>query len=124
MRCHMNVNEIKNSAKNVVFAGLGVVSIAQKEATKIYGNLVKEGQKFEKETVKSVKKVTDEAEGKVKSIKSMASKQFNKIENLFEGKIESVLGKLDIPSTDDIKNLGERVEKLIKEIEKSAKKAA
>lgn len=120
----MNVNEIKNSAKNVVFAGLGVVSIAQKEATKIYDNLVKEGQKFEKETVKSVKKVTDEAEDKVKGIKSMASKQFNKIENMFEGKIESVLGKLDIPSTDDIKNLGERVEKLIKEIEKSAKKAA
>ncbi len=120
----MKVYEIKNNAKNVVLAGLGMVSFTQKEISKLYGLLVQEGAKFEKTTKKSVKKVANNAESKVKSFKSMATKQVNKVENLFESKVENVLGKLDIPTTDDIKKLGQRVDILIKELEKTTKKAA
>ncbi len=120
----MKTNELTKSVKNVFLAGLGVVSLTQKEANKVYSNLIKEGQSFEKQTKKSVTKVTDQAEGKIKNIKSLATKQFNKVEGLFETKVENVLGKLDIPSVADIKDLGERVETLIEEIQKSAKKAA
>ncbi|VAW47276.1 hypothetical protein MNBD_GAMMA02-1183 [hydrothermal vent metagenome] len=132
----MNTKQMKKSAKNVVLAGLGVVSIAQKEATKaynkasketnkFYSTLLKEGKSLEKKSKKSVDQLTNKAESKFNNIKSIASKRFNKIENVFESKVESALNKLDIPTVDDLKGLSKRVETLIKEIKKiDTKKAA
>ncbi len=131
----MNTKQIKETARNAVLAGLGVVSIAQKEATKaydqaakktnkFYDTLVKEGKSLEKKSKKSVDQLTDKAEGKFNNIKNIASKQFSKIENVFETKVESALTKLDIPTVDDLKGLSTRVETLIKEIKKIEKKAA
>lgn len=132
----MNTKQIKESAKNAVLAGLGVVSIAQKEATKaydkaskeaneFYGKLLKEGKSFEKKSKKSVDKMTDKAETKYNKVKNIATKQFTKIENVFETKVESALNKLDIPTSDDLKGLSKKVDTLIKEIKKiDTKKAA
>lgn len=131
----MNTKQVKESVRNAVLASLGVVSIAQKEASKVYGNvakeankfygtLVKEGQSLEKKSKKSVDELTSKAEGKFNNIKNIATKQFAKIENVFESKVEGALNKLDIPTVDDLKGLSTRVETLIKEIKKIEKKAA
>lgn len=131
----MNTKQVKESAKNVVLAGLGVFSIAQKEATKVYDKaskeankfydtLVKEGKTLEKKSKKSVDEITNKAESKFINIKNAATKQFSKIENVFETKVESALNKLDIPTADDLKGLSKRVDTLIKEIKKVEKKAA
>ncbi len=132
----MNTKQMKESAKNAFLAGLGVVSIAQKEATKaydkaskeankFYGTLLKEGKSFEKKSKKSVDQLTNQAEGKFNNFKNIATKQFNKIENVFETKVETALNKLDIPTSDDLKGLSKRVDTLIKEIKKiDTKKAA
>ena len=69
--------------------------------------------------------MTDKAEGKLNNFKSIASKRFNKLESVFESKVERALHKLDIPTTDDVKGLSKRVDTLIKEIKKiDTKKAA
>ncbi|MCB1583447.1 MAG: phasin family protein [Marinicella sp.] len=131
----MNTKQVKESAKNVMLAGLGVVSIAQKEAAKAYGKaskeankffdaLVKEGKSLEKKSKKSVGEITNKAEGKFKNLKNAATKRFAKIENVFESKVERALGKLDIPTAEDLKGLSSRVDTLIKEIKKVEKKAA
>lgn len=131
----MNTKQIREAAKNAILAGLGVVSIAQKEASKVYDQatkktnqfydtLVKEGKSLEKKSKKSVDKLADQAEGKFKNLKNMATKQFSKIEDVFETKVESALTKLDIPTVDDLKGLSKRVDTLIKEIKKVEKKAA
>ena len=131
----MNSKQVKESAKNVVLAGLGVVSIAQKEAAKVYGNvskeankfygtLLKEGQSLEKKSKKSVNELTSKAEGKFNNIKQLATSKFSKIENVFENKVETALTKLDIPTAEDLNGLTKRVDTLIKEIKKIEKKAA
>lgn len=131
----MNTKQVKESAKNVVLAGLGVVSIAQKEATKVYdkaskeankfyNTLVKEGKSLEKKSKKSVDELTNKAEGKFKNFKNVATQKFSKFENIFESKVETALNKLDIPTADDLKGLSSRVDTLIKEIKKIEKKAA
>ncbi|MCX7553895.1 phasin family protein [Marinicella sp. S1101] len=131
----MNTKQIKESAKNAVLAGLGVVSIAQKEATKVYDQtakktnkfydtLVKEGKTLEKKSKKSVDQITNKAESRINKYRELASKQFNKIENVFESKVEVALNKLDIPTSDDLNGLSKRVDTLIKEIKKIDKKAA
>ena len=120
----MKTENIKQSVKNAFLASLGVVSVAQKEANKVYDKLIKEGQNFEKKSKKSVKEITGKAEKQMTGWKNIGKKQFNKVENMFEKKVESVLGKLDIPTTTDISELSKRLETLIKEIKKVEKKAA
>jgi poly(hydroxyalkanoate) granule-associated protein len=131
----MNTKQVKDSVRNAVLAGLGVVSIAQKEAAKVYekaskeankfyGTLLKEGQSLEKKSKKSVNELTNKAEGKFKNFKQLATKQFSKIENVFETRVETALTKLDIPTADDLNGLTKRVDTLIKEIKKIEKKAA
>lgn len=143
----MNTKQMKESAKNAVLAGLGVVSIAQKEATKayekatkevtknydkatkeankFYNTLLKEGKSLEKKSKKSVNQLTTKAESKFNEYKGIANKRFNKLESAFDNKVESALHKLDIPTTDDLQGLSKRVDTLIKEIKKiDTKKAA
>jgi len=132
----MNTKQLKESVRNAVLASLGVVSIAQKEATKVYGNatkeanklygtLLKEGQSFEKKSKKSVNQLTTKAESRISNIKNLAAKKLSKFENVFETKVEKALHNLDIPTVDDLKGLSTRVETLIKEIKKiDSKKAA
>ncbi len=117
-------NDIKNTVNNLWLAGLGVASMAQKESLKVYNSLIKEGKTLEKKSNKAVKNVTSKAEKRLNSIRQIADKQINKVENLFETRIESVLKKLDIPTTKDIKGLSSKVDTLVKEMKKEVKKVA
>ena len=117
-------NEIKNSINNMWLAGLGVASLAQKESVKVYGSLIKEGKNLEKKSSKIAKEVSNKAEKRLSIVRKLANKQINRVENLFESRIESVLKKLDIPTVKDIKGLSTKVDALVKEIKTSAKKAA
>ncbi|VAW34035.1 hypothetical protein MNBD_GAMMA01-1064 [hydrothermal vent metagenome] len=121
-------NEIKNSINNLWLAGLGVASYAQKETYNVYASLIKEGKNLENKSRKTVKNVSGKAEKRFNNIRKVAdklyTKQFNKVENLFETRIESVLKKLDIPTVKDIKGLSKKVDLLVKEIKTTAKKAA
>jgi poly(hydroxyalkanoate) granule-associated protein len=117
--------EIKNTIQNVWFAGLGVASLAQKETVKVYENLIKEGKTLETKSKKTVNQVSKEAEKRFNSIRKVAEKQMNKVEGIFDSRIEKALKKFDIPTIKDIKGLGTKVEKLVKEIQTiEAKKVA
>ena len=117
-------NEIKNTINNLWLAGLGVASLAQKETVKVYDSLIKEGKTLEKKTKKVTKEVSTKAEKRFNAIRKIADKQIDKVENLFESRIENVLKKLDVPSVKDIKSLTTKVDSLVKEIKTSAKKVA
>ena len=110
--------EIKNTIQNVWFAGLGVASLAQKESVKVYETLIKEGKSLEKKSKSTVDQVTKQAEKRFNSIRKVAEKQMNKVESLFDTRIEKNLKKFDIPTIKDIKGLGTKVEKLVKDIQK------
>lgn len=116
--------DIKNSINNIWLAGLGVASLAQKETVKAYGSLIKEGKALENVSKKTVKNVSNKAEKRFNNIRKVANKQFDKVENLFETRIEIVLKKLDIPSVKDINTLSKKVDLLVKEIKTTTKKAA
>jgi poly(hydroxyalkanoate) granule-associated protein len=117
--------EIKNTIQNVWFAVLGVASFAQKESVKVYDNLIKEGKTLEKKSKKTVDQVSKQAEKRFNSIRKVAEQQFDKVEGIFDSRIEKALKKYDIPTLKDIKGLGTKVEKLVKEIKNiEAKKVA
>lgn len=131
----MNTNQVKESAKNIYLAGMGAMSMAQKEAVKVYEkgskesqkmykDLIKEGKSFEKQSKKSVEETTEMAEKKVNRLKAYANQQVEKVERLFEARVESALQKLDIPTGNDMDKLSKKIAALTKEIQKLEKTKA
>ena len=113
-------NSVNETARDVWLAGLGAFVRAQEEGNKVFDGLVKEGEKFETKTRKDVNKrvegIRGRVEGQVKSVQKTATGNWNKLEKVFEDRVARVLARLGVPTSDDIKKLSNRVEKLSKEV--------
>jgi poly(hydroxyalkanoate) granule-associated protein len=112
-------NELKTSAHKIWLAGLGAMSVASDEGSKFFKNLVEKGEEFqarEKPPVEAVKRTVDDAKGRVEDL-------WNKLENKFNEKVAQALQSLGVPSKEEISQLTERVDALMKALEKLDKKA-
>jgi len=111
---------VQDQARNIWLAGLGAFSVAQNEGKKVFETMVTEGQKIEATTRKVVGNSTHDVrkavEGRLSLVKDTASEQINKFEKVFEGRISTVLGRLGIPSRDDVQTLSKRVAELSREV--------
>jgi poly(hydroxyalkanoate) granule-associated protein len=108
------------SARDIWLAGLGAFARTQDQGGKIYEGLIKDGEKFQKQTRKGLNDKVVELRGQVdsgvKSLQENASGRIVKLENLFDDRVARVLGRLGIPTADDIQLLTRRVEQLSKEV--------
>ena len=96
---------IRDSANQIWLAGLGTFAKAQKEGGKIFEALVKEGENVQKQARKSTEDALVEA-------KSSASKSWDQLERVFEGRVARVLHSLNVPTKKDIDTLSRRVAEL------------
>lgn len=133
---------VLNSARDIVRAGLGALSVAQKEGGKVAGQgaslfekLVAEGAKLEKEgkqtasdsaaTVrKGVTGVREELESKIDAARKQAEDRWDKLETVFEDRVARVMANLGVPSADDLKKLSAQVESLSNRVAELAKQKA
>jgi len=114
-----NVAEnIMGSANEIWLAGLGAFAKAQNEGKKIFNKLVDEGKGVEKVIKKSSESATKEVISTVSKVKGKATQSWDKLENIFETRVEKALKKLDIPSSEEISALLDKVESLAKEVSK------
>lgn len=116
-------DQVVDSARDIWLAGLGAFAVAQKESgkvletgNKLFDKLVEEGSKIEKNTRKDVEgKVVDfrgDVESRVGSVRQQASDNWDKLENVFEDRVARVLGRMGVPTADDVNKLTARVAKL------------
>jgi poly(hydroxyalkanoate) granule-associated protein len=116
-------DHVVDSARDIWLAGLGALSVAQKESgkvleqgNKLFDKLVEEGSKIERNTRKDVEgAVTDlrgDVESRVESVRKQASDNWDKLENVFEERVARVLGRMGVPTADDVNKLSARVQKL------------
>lgn len=126
---------ISESARDIWLAGLGAYARTQEQGARIYSGLIKEGQNFQEQTRKGLNEKALELRGQVESGVNSARKNVSgrivKLENLFDDRVARVLGRLGIPTADDIQQLTRRVQQLSKEVKalsmtevKDTKKAA
>ena len=112
---------IRESANQIWLAGLGAFAKAQAEGQKVFDALVAEGQRVQEET----KTAADE---RIAEIKSRGAGAWDKLEKVFEDRVQRALVKLGVPGRDDLNALTQRVERLTEELRKanggSAPKAA
>jgi len=120
-------SRVKDSAQQIWLAGLGAFAKAQEEGSKVFETLVKEGLGMQRKT----QAAATEATSKMASMANMAgglgarpAGAWDKLENIFEDRVAKALGRLGMPSAQDVAALLARVEALEAQLARSAGKRA
>lgn len=119
---------ITESAQQIWLAGMGAFNRAQAEGGKLFESLVRDGLSLEQTARKFAGNradvVRDVVEGQVGQAKERAADTWEKLESVFEVRVQRALVKIGVPSREDLTTLTERVERLTAELRKSNGKPA
>jgi poly(hydroxyalkanoate) granule-associated protein len=123
---------IKDSAQQIWLAGVGAFGKAQLEGTKVFEALVREGNSIQKRTMRvtedKVNEVTSTIGKFAGRFQHQANGTWDKLEAVFEERVERALKRLGVPTSKEIAELTHRVERLTASVNKlsggPAKKAA
>jgi poly(hydroxyalkanoate) granule-associated protein len=107
---------VLDSSHKIWLAGLGAFSKAQREGTKVFEALVKQGEALESRTKKAAidtaAAATGAAKARAKEVQAMAGGTWDKLEQVFEDRVARALGKLGVHTQSDVERLSERVDAL------------
>ncbi len=113
---------IKDSAQQIWLAGVGAFAKAQQEGTKVFNALVREGNSIQKRTMQAtedkVGEVTQHIGKFAGRVQHQANGTWDKLENVFEERVERALKRLGVPTNKEIASLSQRVEKLTASVNK------
>lgn len=109
--------EIRESAHKVWLAGLGALSLAEEEGSKLFNNLVKKGESFEKRGKKQIEKVQDQIGERVGEAKERAETVWGKLGSSFDERVAATLKRLGVPTRVEIQKLTKRVEQLTEKVD-------
>jgi len=118
---------IVESAQQIWMAGVGAFTRAQGEGSKLFEALVKEGMTIEQTTRKlatgKVDAVRDAVEDRVGVVRERAVDTWDRLETVFETRVQRALNRLGVPSREDLTELTARVNELNGELRKISKSA-
>jgi poly(hydroxyalkanoate) granule-associated protein len=119
---------IKDSAHQIWLAGLGAFAKTQEEGQKVFEALVKEGSTIQKRTMKMTEERLGTIGGRLTKAAGRFQKQangtFDRLESVFEERVDRALGRLGVPSRKDITALSKRVEELTAEVGRLSRPAS
>jgi poly(hydroxyalkanoate) granule-associated protein len=122
---HMS-RSIVDSAQQIWMAGMGAFNRAQGEGSKLFEALVKEGMNIEQHTRKlaggKVEAVRDAVENRVGVARERATDTWDRLEKVFEERVQRALNRLGVPNSEDLSNLLTRVNKLTDALNKQGGK--
>jgi poly(hydroxyalkanoate) granule-associated protein len=107
---------VKDSAQQIWLAGMGAFSKAQAEGGKVFEALMKEGLALQKKThglaEERISAVTSKMSSVAGDVSGKAGAQWDKLESIFEARVEKALNKMGVPSRRDIDALIKRIDEL------------
>lgn len=113
---------ISDAAQQIWMAGVGAFTRAQEEGTRLFEALVKEGMNIESRTrslaggkVDAVREAVGE---KVGAVRGHAADTWDRLEKVFEDRVQRALNRLGVPGRDEIAALIDRVDQLNAELRK------
>jgi poly(hydroxyalkanoate) granule-associated protein len=113
---------ISGSAQHIWMAGVGAFNRAQEEGTRLFEALVKEGMNIESKTRKmaggKVEAVREAVEERVGAVRGRAADTWDRLEKVFEERVQRALTRLGVPGRDEIAALIDRVDELNRELRK------
>lgn len=124
---HMS-RSLVESAQQIWMAGVGAFTRAQGEGSKLFEALVKEGMTIEQSTRKlatgKVDAVRDAVEDRVGVVRERAVDTWDRLETVFETRVQRALNRLGVPAREDLADLTGRVNELNAELRKLSKTSA
>jgi len=93
-------------------AGLGALNMTQKEGIKLFETLVKQGEELEALTSKTADDLFAEMKAKVEAVRGNATEKLDRLEQAFQDRVARALGRLGVPTNDDIQEIARRIEAL------------
>ena len=115
-------NAVRESAQQIWLAGLGAFRKAQEEGGKAFDKLVKEGSSLQKLTRDLAEAKASDVAGRFAQIQDKVTRQasdtWDKLEAVFESRVERALSSLGVPTEQDVAVLHRRIEALTAEVEK------
>ncbi|WP_416422043.1 phasin family protein [Pseudomonas sp. App30] len=119
------VGEVEKYSRQIWLAGLGAYSKISNDGSKLFENLVKDGEKAEQQAkeevdkgVDSVKSTAKTAKSRVGDVKERALGKWSELEEAFDKRLNSAISRLGVPSRLEVKQLHSKVDTLTKQIEK------
>jgi poly(hydroxyalkanoate) granule-associated protein len=119
---------LSESAQQIWHAGVGAFGRAQSEGGKLFEGLVKEGLNLEQHARKlaggRADRVRDAVEQRVELARGRATDTWDRLEKVFEDRVQRALVKLGVPGREDLAELSRRVESLTAELRRQNGKPA
>lgn len=98
------------ASRKVLLAGIGAVALAQDEIEDFIGKLVERGEIAEQDGKRLFSEIMDKRK-----------KSADKAEDEFTKRVEEILDRMNVPTKDDIKKLGEKITNLTKKVDELKK---
>ena len=128
---------VRESVQSVFFAGLGALSMAEEEGTKMFKKLVKKGEKvdlpgFGADRLKTIRQkldettedATDAVKTRVSDARYVATETADKVEDRVSDAVAQVMKRIGVPTREEISELTASVERLTKHIDTLRKERA
>ena len=112
---------VMDSAQQIWLAGVGAMALAQKEGSKVFETLVKEGERVESRTRKVATDAVDEVKDQVEQVKDQANRNWDKLEQVFQDRVAKALNSLGVPTRQNLQDLSGQVDTLRKHVEQLSK---
>ena len=104
---------LSESAERIWLAGLGALALTEEQGTRLFKNLVKRGEGFERETRSRLDK-------QIATVRQVPSVAMRRLEGGVEHTMSGVLHRFGIPTRREIHTLTRRVELLADSLERQA----
>lgn len=115
-------DDVIERSKDIWLAGLGAFATVEEEGSKLFNNLVEKGKEREDKGKKQLDKVYKEVEEGRKDIREEVSERVEKAMKTLEEKFEGVLDRMGIPTSKEVHDLIEKVDKLSDRVATLSKK--
>jgi poly(hydroxyalkanoate) granule-associated protein len=127
--------DLKASADRIFLAGLGALTIAEEEGTKLFKKLVRKGENYDGpareqyDRVRSrLEEVREQVDGKVKDVREKADERAQgargkaddarrRVESGLQDAVNAAIERIGMPSKREIQELTHSVERLMRQIE-------
>lgn len=130
------VSEFTDQLEHVFLAGLGALSNAQKKGAETFDSLVKQGEKFRKETSKKTEKLIDDVQDAIRDMGDDAQEKaeglldevrdrskLGKLQSVFDKRVEDAMDRLKVPTKKDVDAINRKLNKILATLEAKDKPA-
>ena len=82
--------DMQEATQNVFLAGIGALSVAEEEGSKLFKKLVKKGKKYDGEARKEVEQMRKQVEGQVGQVKKDVDQQTDRVKKTIDTQVDRV----------------------------------